>query len=153
VVNALYGGKDQFFSSLRLWRAWSMQRRIQKLLTGGSRISVTCIAANPHPQSIIQSRFLLCAFFFFVCVHYWECAAKSSWNKHTVGRIVLVTTPKLFSVQVLCTRCLIFKLWVLNLNNLISFSRFFLAGYLTESAGFNQKRLNYEIGDIMWAVQ
>jgi len=42
-----------------------MQRRIQKLLTGGSRISVTCIAANPHLQSIIQSRFLLRASFFF----------------------------------------------------------------------------------------
>jgi len=46
LVNALYGGKDQFcritvlylFSSRRLWRVWSMQRRIQKLLTGGSRI-------------------------------------------------------------------------------------------------------------------
>jgi len=45
-----------------------MQRRIQKLLTGGSRISVTCIAANPHPQSIIQSRFLLHAFFFNVFI-------------------------------------------------------------------------------------
>jgi hypothetical protein len=41
----------------RLWRKWNVQRRIRKLLTDGSRTSAIYIAANPHPQCTIQSKF------------------------------------------------------------------------------------------------
>lgn len=122
LVNALCVGTEQFFMtkallylfwSLRLWRKWRVQRRIRKLLTGGSRTSVTCIAANHHPQSIIQSMFLLPATFWMYSLLRVCCKKLMKqtpcWDACICHNLlVFATTPKLFLC--LCTVYKVFDL-------------------------------------------